>query len=70
MLGTIYGGDGRTTFALPDLRSRVPYHAGTGPGLSTRRIGQKAGTETTTLSVGQLAAHQHDIPAFASVVKP
>jgi microcystin-dependent protein len=47
LLGTTYGGDGRTTFALPDLRGRVPMHAGTGPGLSTRRLGERSGAETT-----------------------
>ena len=45
LLGTIYGGDGRTTFALPDLRGRVPLHPGTGPGLTPRTLGQKGGTE-------------------------
>lgn len=45
ILGTTYGGDGRTTFALPDLRGRVPMHPGSGPGLSPRRLGDKAGTE-------------------------
>ncbi|MHA1541609.1 MAG: tail fiber protein [Candidatus Hodarchaeales archaeon] len=46
ILGTTYGGDGRTTFALPDLRGRVPVHAGTGPGLTPRPLGQKGGSET------------------------
>jgi microcystin-dependent protein len=46
ILGTTYGGDGRTTFALPDLRGRVPLHPGTGPGLPTYRLGQKGGTVT------------------------
>ena len=45
LLGTTYGGDGRTSFALPDLRGRAAMHAGTGPGLSTRRIGQRFGQE-------------------------
>ncbi|MDT0554387.1 phage tail protein [Patiriisocius hiemis] len=49
ILGTIYGGDGRTTFGLPDLRGRVPMHAGNGPGLSNRQLGQKSGFETNTL---------------------
>ena len=47
LLGTTYGGDGRTNFALPDLRGRVPLHPGTGPGLSFRRLGEKGGTEQT-----------------------
>ena len=50
LLGTTYGGDGRTTFALPDLRGRVPVHAGTGPGLSNRRIGQEGGEERIIFS--------------------
>ena len=45
LLGTIYGGDGRTTFGLPDLRGRVPMHFGNGPGLTNRVIGQKGGEE-------------------------
>ena len=61
LLGTIYGGDGRTTFALPDLRGRVPMHWGNGPGLSDYRIGQKSGSETTTLNVLQLPAHNHTV---------
>lgn len=59
VLGTTYGGDGRTTFALPELRGRVPVHAGSGPGLTPRPLGQKAGTETNTLSVAQLPSHSH-----------
>lgn len=59
LLGTTYGGDGRTTFALPDLRGRVPMSDGTGPGLSTRKIGQKSGSETVTLNVTQMPAHDH-----------
>lgn len=45
LLGTMYGGDGRTTFALPDLRGRAPIHAGNGPGLTPKRIGEKGGKE-------------------------
>lgn len=59
LLGTIYGGDGETTFGLPDLRGRLPVHAGTGPGLSARQVGQKAGVERTTLTVNQLPSHAH-----------
>ena len=61
LLGTIYGGDGRTTFALPDLRGRVPLHPGTGPGLSTYRLGEKPGSETTTINANNLPAHTHGI---------
>ena len=61
LLGTIYGGDGRTTFGLPDLRGRIPIHAGHGPGLSERRLGAKAGAEKVTLTVNQLPSHRHDM---------
>ena len=59
ILGTIYGGDGRTTFALPDLRGRVPYSSGTGPGLPTIRQGAKAGTETNTMTTLTMPNHNH-----------
>lgn len=59
ILGTTYGGDGRTTFALPDLRGRTPIHAGTGPGLSPRRLGQRSGSETNILNTTQLPSHNH-----------
>ena len=49
ILGTTYGGDGRTTFALPDLRGRAPIHAGSGPGVSSRRLGERGGAEQNTL---------------------
>ena len=59
ILGTTYGGDGRTTFALPDMRGRAPVHAGSGPGLSSKRLGQKGGAETATLTEAQLPQHDH-----------
>lgn len=59
LLGTTYGGDGRTTFALPDLRGRTPVHAGDGPGLTPYRIGQRAGLETVTLNITQMPGHTH-----------
>ena len=59
LVGTIYGGDGRTTFGLPDLRGRIPIHAGTGPGLSPRRLGAKGGAENVTLTTNQLPPHNH-----------
>ena len=59
ILGTIYGGDGRTTFALPDLRGRAPIGQGNGPGLSTRRIGSIGGVEAVTLSINEIPAHSH-----------
>ena len=66
LLGTIYGGDGRTTFGLPDLRGRIPIHAGSGPGLSPRRLGAKAGAEKVTLTVNQMPSHTHPIMASTS----
>jgi microcystin-dependent protein len=63
LLGTIYGGDGRTTFGLPDLRGRIPIHAGTGPGLSPRRLGSKGGAEKVTLTVNQQPSHGHPMQA-------
>ncbi len=61
LFGTIYGGDGRTTFGLPDLRGRIPIHAGNGPGLTDRRLGAKSGQEAVTLTTQQLPAHGHTI---------
>jgi microcystin-dependent protein len=61
LLGTMYGGDGKTTFALPDMRGRVMLHAGAGPGLTPRDVGESAGTETVTLTSGQLPAHTHTV---------
>lgn len=61
LMGTIYGGDGRTTFALPDLRGRVPIHWGNGPGLQNYNIGQKGGAETVTLNVNQMPQHNHSV---------
>ena len=60
LLGTTYGGDGRTTFGLPDLRGRAPIHQGTGLGLTTRRIGSKGGAEIVTLTTAHLPSHAHD----------
>ncbi len=61
LLGTFYGGDGRTTFALPDLRGRRPIHLGQGPGLSNRTIGQKAGAETATIVASTMPVHGHAV---------
>ena len=63
LLGTIYGGDGRTTFGLPDMRGRLAMHAGSGPGLSPRQLGSKAGSETETLTTNQLPNHNHTVGA-------
>ena len=59
ILGTTYGGNGITTFGLPDLRSRVAVHVGQGPGLSPYDLGQQGGTETVTLLANQIAPHTH-----------
>ncbi len=59
LFGTFYGGDGRTTFGLPDARGRVTLHEGTGPGLSNRKLGQKLGVETVTVTENQLPVHSH-----------
>ena len=61
LLGTTYGGDGRTTFALPDLRGRAPIGMDQGPGLSLRRLGEKGGAENTTLNVTNIPSHNHSI---------
>ncbi len=63
ILGTIYGGDGRTTFALPDLRGRAAMHAGNGAGLTNRPLGQRSGTETNTLNEANLPSHTHTAAA-------
>lgn len=63
ILGTTYGGDGRTTFGLPDLRGRVPVHPGNGPGLSNYNLGQKAGVENVTLTSAQMPSHDHSLVA-------
>ncbi|SOE20026.1 Microcystin-dependent protein [Spirosomataceae bacterium TFI 002] len=59
LLGTTYGGDGRSTFALPDMRGRVATGVGTGPGLSTRQQGSRSGSETHTLNINEIPAHTH-----------
>lgn len=60
IIGTYYGGDGRTTFVLPDLRGRAPVGAGQGPGLTDYPLGTKYGTEQTTLNANQMPAHIHN----------
>src|SRR5579859_6019356 len=66
LLGTTYGGDGTATFALPDLRGRGPVHVGQGQGLSNYVLGQKAGAESVTLLVNQIAGHNHPFQAQAN----
>lgn len=66
LLGTTYGGNGTTNFALPNLQSRVPMHWGQGPGLSPYVLGQQAGTENVTLLQNNLPAHTHAVNAVNS----
>ncbi len=66
LLGTMYGGDGHTTFALPDLRGRAPMHAGDGPGLTPRSLGESGGAETVVLTPDQVPEHTHAMQAVSS----
>ena len=59
LLGTTYGGDGKSTFALPDLEGRAAMHPGQGPGLSLRDLGEMGGSESVTLLVSEMPAHSH-----------
>jgi microcystin-dependent protein len=67
LLGTTYGGDGQTTFALPDLRSRVPIHNGQGAGLSSYVLGQKGGTENVTLTAVNVGGHTHAVTGNSAI---
>src|SRR5512140_1176359 len=67
LIGTTYGGDGQTTFALPNLQGRVPLHQGTGPGLSPRVVGELGGSETVTLTPGQMPQHTHTPLAHSTI---
>jgi microcystin-dependent protein len=66
LLGTTYGGNGTTTFGVPDLRGRVPIHQGTGQGLTPRVLGQSGGTEQVSLLLSQIASHSHVVTAGLS----
>jgi len=66
LIGTTYGGDGQNTFALPDLRGRVPIHQGTGPDGTSFVVGQNAGVELVTLSANQIPSHTHLLAATSS----
>src|SRR3954453_6845221 len=65
LIGTTYGGDGQETFALPDLRGRVPVHQGTASG-PTFQLGESGGTESVTLTAQQIPAHSHSLLASGS----
>ncbi len=66
LIGTTYGGDGRTTTALPNLQGQAPMHPGRGPGLTARRLGQRTGVETVTLTEAQMPNHNHTFTADGS----
>ena len=66
LIGTTYGGDGRTTTALPNLQGRAPMHPGRGPGLTARRLGQRIGAETETLTEAQIPSHNHGLRGRSS----
>ena len=66
LLGTTYGGDGKSNFALPDLQGRAPMHPGQGPGLSLHDLGETGGSETVTLLESEIPAHSHAMMANAS----
>jgi microcystin-dependent protein len=72
ILGTTYGGDGRVTFALPDLRGRAPLHEGTGPGLTPRNLGSRGGAENVALGVNELPSHTHAMndPTLKATANP
>jgi microcystin-dependent protein len=70
LIGTTYGGDGRTTTALPNLQGRAPMHPGRGPGLTPRKLGEKVGAETVTLSEAQIPSHNHTARATTSPGAP
>ena len=70
ILGTTYGGDGRTTFALPGLRGRTPIHQGSGPGLPPYALGQKGGAESVVLTTNELPQHTHTIGNLRAAASP
>lgn len=69
IIGTTYGGDGRTTTALPNMKGRAPMHPGRGPGLTSRRLGENVGAETAPLSEAQMASHNHALTAVPSATQ-
>ncbi|MDQ3985616.1 MAG: tail fiber protein [Actinomycetota bacterium] len=73
LLGTIYGGDGKSTFALPNLQGSVPMHPGQGPGLTLRDLGESGGSESVTLLESETPVHSHGMsasPGFGSANNP
>ena len=67
LLGTTYGGNGKSNFALPDLQGRAPMHPGQGPGLSLHDLGETGGSETVSLLESEIPAHSHSLRAFNDV---
>lgn len=65
LIGTTYGGDGRSTTALPNLKGRVPMHPGRGPGLTSRRLGQRGGSEMISLTEAQMPNHTHTMRTYS-----
>ena len=70
LVGNTYGGDGRTTFSLPDLRGRAPMHPGRGPGLTDRRLGQRGGLADVTLTEQEIPSHTHTLVSPEADVNP
>lgn len=64
LIGTTYGGDGRTTTALPNMQGRAPMHPGRGPGLTSRRLGERTGAEIVSLSEAQIPSHNHTVRVY------
>ena len=69
LIGTTYGGDGRQTTGLPNLMGRAPMHPGRGPGLTPRRLGEKAGRETVPLAPNQMPSHGHGLRAASNLTQ-
>jgi microcystin-dependent protein len=69
LLGTTYGGNGKSNFALPDLQGRAPMHPGQGPGLSLHNLGETGGSETVTLLESEIPAHAHTLKANVNVAE-
>jgi microcystin-dependent protein len=70
LIGTYYGGDGKSTFALPNLQGDAPMHPGQGPGLSEHFLGEQSGSETVTLLVSEMPAHSHAMNARPTAAVP
>lgn len=68
LLGTTYGGNGKSNFALPDLQGRAPMHPGQGPGLSLHDLGETGGSDTVTLLQSEIPSHTHQVNAAPSIV--